>query len=175
MPEARRAHGHRHSKRAVHGVTIALALPERLRCLAPLSWWLDGEHVSRRDVTACRPASSLLVCAGMALDLEDELLRAAYAMCARDRLDAFSCEQLVSFIADTAAYPRLGNRLLEHLVAALAESLLHAGVLERVGDAAYALTPRAFAHVERQPAHLRNADWHAGVTRLQLRRSDDDA
>jgi hypothetical protein len=95
----------------------------------------------------------------MALDLEAELLRAAYALLARNRLDAFTVAELVDFVRETGPphLPRIGHRLLRHLVEQLAAMLVHAGWLERVGNHGYALTPHTVAELRREPAYLRDA------------------
>lgn len=98
----------------------------------------------------------------MWLDLEAELLRAAYAIHASnaseisDRMHPhFTVADLVELIdrSGAAAFPRLSDRLLADEVSALAASLEEHGYLERVHQG-YALTAKAIAHVEREPRCL---------------------
>ncbi|HEY5921626.1 MAG TPA: hypothetical protein VIV11_08140 [Kofleriaceae bacterium] len=95
----------------------------------------------------------------MPLDLEDELLRAAHALCERDRVNAFTAAALLDFVRATGPpiqYPRLSHQLLAHLVDALASSLVQSGHLAQVGGPAYALTALALEHLVCEPAYLRD-------------------
>jgi hypothetical protein len=105
----------------------------------------------------------------MALDLELELLRAAYVLVARNRVDAFRIDELLESVRGWGPTTRLASPLLAHLVRALAESLLQAGLLERVGADDFAVTPRAIAELEREPRYLADDLSHPRSPALQLR------
>jgi hypothetical protein len=78
-------------------------------------------------------------------DLEDELLRAAVALCDRDAVDAVDLADLQT--------PRLAHALLATVVVGLAARLVADGWLERTGDR-YAPTARARAYLAREPELL---------------------
>jgi hypothetical protein len=95
----------------------------------------------------------------MALDLERELLHAAHAFSAAAGQHGFTCAELLGFIEQTRAenaFPRISHRLVAHLVEALAESLVHAGFLERTSPGSYALTQLGVADLCREPGYLVN-------------------
>jgi hypothetical protein len=115
----------------------------------------------------------------VAMDLEAELLRAARALLARDRVSTFTVVGLLELVRERgppdADFPRLGHALVAHLVGQLAAILVHAGFLERSSGDAFALTAKAVAELEREPAHLRNESWHAAVDAMAFRRRGDNA
>ncbi|HEY1815015.1 MAG TPA: hypothetical protein VGG74_21855 [Kofleriaceae bacterium] len=78
-------------------------------------------------------------------DLEDELLRAAVALCDCDAVDAVDLAELQT--------PRLAHALLATAVVGAAARLVAGGWLERAGDR-YAPTERARAYLAREPELL---------------------
>jgi hypothetical protein len=95
-------------------------------------------------------------------DLEAELLRVAHVLCVKRQglRDGVTAEELREFVeqAPLDRTPRLGHRLLSHLIEGLLELLAAAGYLERSDATTYVLTPEARAYVAREPAYLSGGD-----------------